>query len=351
MEQTPFEDQQFDAVFCYGVIFLTDWKKSLREFYRILKPGGILYVNANSAGWYMFLWNEEHNKANDFNPRKIVAKTFTDTINFQMSGKFEKEMSLIIESEELIDELISLGFVNTKTGSEGTLKLSPYDLEVEPFFIGDYKGQKAVYEVYAEKKKSLMCSASLKTTQTLRVAFVGNIANNFFREAMAIRSTRLEIDLFLNFKLADNTMLPESDQPELKNLYPNWIKDFEGFKTSKLAMLAFFIGLPGGLRRLNIKMINVLNKYDLCVFSSKESWFIPFLNNKRIFRCTGSDLTVAPLFKFSEYKKLQGQKTGHLIQDFRPALEWRIKRKLSSKAIQSADFVDVSCGVVFSNAS
>ena len=52
IESLPFEDESFDAVFCNGVIFLTDYKTALREFFRVLKPGGSLYVGYDGLAWW-----------------------------------------------------------------------------------------------------------------------------------------------------------------------------------------------------------------------------------------------------------------------------------------------------------
>ena len=79
----PYPSSTFDAVFCYGVIFLTKWKDTLKEFYRVLKPDGKIYVNANGLGWYIFLWNTEHNKTEDYDPKKVAANTFKETICYQ----------------------------------------------------------------------------------------------------------------------------------------------------------------------------------------------------------------------------------------------------------------------------
>src|SRR5688572_20637550 len=49
-ESLEFEDSFFDAVFCYGVIFLTDIRKTLVEFHRVLKRNGRLYFTANCLG-------------------------------------------------------------------------------------------------------------------------------------------------------------------------------------------------------------------------------------------------------------------------------------------------------------
>jgi SAM-dependent methyltransferase len=55
LEKLPFPDASFDAAFCYGVFMFTDMPRAAREFGRVLRPGGRLYVNANSIGWYVHL--------------------------------------------------------------------------------------------------------------------------------------------------------------------------------------------------------------------------------------------------------------------------------------------------------
>lgn len=52
IEELPFPDAAFDGVFCNGVIFLTDWRKSLSELQRVLKPGGRLYMSFDDLAWW-----------------------------------------------------------------------------------------------------------------------------------------------------------------------------------------------------------------------------------------------------------------------------------------------------------
>lgn len=148
----PYADASFDAVFCYGVIFLTPWRKSLVELTRVLKPGGTLYVNANGLGWYIFLWREEHNKADDYDPRMIVARTFADTLSYDRDGIYQSGMNLIIEPNDLEMEIRKLGFSNIHTAPEGELHLNPDTPAPKPFFKGEYYGQAGVYEVLAKKQ-------------------------------------------------------------------------------------------------------------------------------------------------------------------------------------------------------
>lgn len=58
IDSLPYDDGTFDAVFCYDVIMFTHIEKVLREFYRVLIPGGRLYVCLNSDGWNWYLVEE-----------------------------------------------------------------------------------------------------------------------------------------------------------------------------------------------------------------------------------------------------------------------------------------------------
>jgi SAM-dependent methyltransferase len=52
----PIDDATCDGVFCYGVMMFLDRQKVLQEFYRVLKPGGEMYICTNAFGWWLKLW-------------------------------------------------------------------------------------------------------------------------------------------------------------------------------------------------------------------------------------------------------------------------------------------------------
>ena len=151
LDMMPYPDRYFDSVFCYGVIFLTPWRKSLAELTRVLKPGGKLYVNANGMGWYMFLWKEEHNKADDYDPKAIAAQTFLDTLRYDRDGVYKQGMNLIIEPESLAAELRRLGFQDIKLDAEGCLHLNQNVPAPKSFFKGEYYGLPGIFEVSGTK--------------------------------------------------------------------------------------------------------------------------------------------------------------------------------------------------------
>jgi SAM-dependent methyltransferase len=51
----PFEDAEFDGLFCYGVFMFLNPDEALAEFRRVLKPGGKLYICTNGPGWWLSL--------------------------------------------------------------------------------------------------------------------------------------------------------------------------------------------------------------------------------------------------------------------------------------------------------
>jgi SAM-dependent methyltransferase len=152
IDALPYPDACFDAVFCYGVIFLTPWRQSLAELARVLKPGGTLYINANGLGWYMYLWQEEHNKADDYDPKAIAARTFADTLRYDREGFYEPGMNLIIEPKSIEAELQRLGFLSVECASEGTLHLNKAVAAPKPFFKGEYYRQVGIFEMCGTKR-------------------------------------------------------------------------------------------------------------------------------------------------------------------------------------------------------
>lgn len=58
IESLNFPDAYFDFVFCFGVIFCTNFRKSLSELLRVSRKTAGLYFSLNGDGWYEFLIDE-----------------------------------------------------------------------------------------------------------------------------------------------------------------------------------------------------------------------------------------------------------------------------------------------------
>lgn len=134
----------------------------------------------------------------------------------------------------------------------------------------------------------------------MKVAFYGNVCNNYYTLAKALRN-HLNIDahLYLNHKV-DIQNLPESDDPELKNNYPDWIHYGRQWDP-----VPFF-------KKLDRTFIRELNKYDVVFVSEFGVMLAPYLRAKTLFYVTGADLTQLPFpGKFS-----------HKFKNFIDRLKW-----------------------------
>lgn len=148
-----FADGFFDAIFCYGVIFLSPWKKTLKEFSRVLKPGGKVYLSANGFGWYKNLWFNQPNKTTDYDPQLVVAKVLYNTWKYNNGYPVDPGIGIIIQTNELKTELQRNGFTDIQIDSEGCLRSKRFENEqITPFFNGCYDGDLGVYEVLASKR-------------------------------------------------------------------------------------------------------------------------------------------------------------------------------------------------------
>ncbi len=148
IDNLPYENEFFDAVFCYGVIFLTPWKKSLAELVRVLKKGGTLYVNANGLGWYKHLWYTAHNQTEDYDPQLIAANAWKNTHSYNKNDEAPFPCDIIIEPNQLKNEAEKLGLTNIKCDGDGLLG-NPENKNT--FFQKEYFGDVGVYELIGVK--------------------------------------------------------------------------------------------------------------------------------------------------------------------------------------------------------
>ena len=169
----PFNDNSFDAVFAYSVLPFCDWKKALTEFKRVLKKGGLLYCNANSWGWYMYLWDRKHNHNKCYSPKHTAAQVLNNSLEYDLTGKKKDINDLLITPDILVKsmeernlEIISCTQEGFSSFSEHYTKKSSYrnnqsllshilnnddgnESSYIPFMLGNYQNQVAVYEVIA----------------------------------------------------------------------------------------------------------------------------------------------------------------------------------------------------------
>lgn len=95
----PFEDQTFDVVVCMEVLeHITAQEEALREFYRVLRPGGTLVVSVPDAGF-----EQEWERLNRFGnphhlsvpPRAVVERYLSDFEETRWYSQFDAVASLV----------------------------------------------------------------------------------------------------------------------------------------------------------------------------------------------------------------------------------------------------------------
>lgn len=150
LESLPLDDQSVDGIFCYSVIFATDWLRSLQEFRRVVRPGGQLYLTANDIGWTLQRWLESPNAAPDHDPREAAARNFLNTVQYEKHGIAPETGQIIIARERMCERLEMSGFSVVASGAEGTI--STGEESAEPLCQGSYRGLPAVYEVLAVRE-------------------------------------------------------------------------------------------------------------------------------------------------------------------------------------------------------
>ncbi len=150
IEKLPFDDNAFDLVFSYSVIFCADYRKALKEYYRILKPGGKLYFNTNGLGWYLYNMLEGHNETTGFSPKQMAISAINTTIKYYAEGVTTPGTCIITPKSIVINDLMEYGYKNILIDDEGKINLNP-EIKIKPFFMGEYCGEEGIYEIIAVK--------------------------------------------------------------------------------------------------------------------------------------------------------------------------------------------------------
>ena len=116
----------------------------------------------------------------------------------------------------------------------------------------------------------------------MRIALYGNVANNCYQIANALRSySDIDVHLYLDTR-EKSAFLPENDNPALKDNYPDWIHELPLNPLNTL------------LTPWRSPLIAELNRYDFVLVSGFGPVFAQFLTTPWCFYSTGADLTLTP---------------------------------------------------------
>jgi SAM-dependent methyltransferase len=144
LENLQFADSCFDGVFCYSVLYLTDFERALREFSRVIAAGGILYICSNALGRFLYEIIKRPNPAADFNPRRYGLLTLRNTLLRKRTGLSGATGAVATSRRRTCRMLENFGFEILGAGPEGSVGKCG-----RSFHRAKYLGLENVFEVLA----------------------------------------------------------------------------------------------------------------------------------------------------------------------------------------------------------
>lgn len=150
MESLPFNDNSIDGVFSFSAIYYGDYTQALREFSRVLKPGGWVYFSANAAGWYLHNLIKNPNPSENFSPRKMAINALWNSLKAAAGYQIEGERSVCVNTAKRT--LSSAGLEIIDMGGDGCIRL-PNTKKPKSFFPEKTLGLTAVFEMLCKKRR------------------------------------------------------------------------------------------------------------------------------------------------------------------------------------------------------
>jgi len=135
LEHLPYLDKYFDYIICYNAWMYTDRVKSLGEMFRVLKPGGKIYLGCIAGLGYYLLLTLQGMKEGNRNLIFTALRAIKDRVYMT-----EKESRKLLEKQ---------GF--KILGLSGAGVLGDPKVKIEPDFRIKKIGFWNIYEILAEK--------------------------------------------------------------------------------------------------------------------------------------------------------------------------------------------------------
>jgi SAM-dependent methyltransferase len=148
----PFAEDSFDAVFCYSVVYMGDWREGTSELVRVTRPGGTIYVSANALGWHVYnLLNGHNAAAGPFgSPRQMAWATIRQTIGSRLGKKYGADQQSFISPRSLCAQLERCGARVDQVAADGRAGIPELAKPIQ-FFKSKKYGLDSVYEILATK--------------------------------------------------------------------------------------------------------------------------------------------------------------------------------------------------------
>lgn len=145
-ENSGVASSSIDAVICHGTFMFTDMEKTLKEFHRVLRPGGMVYLTANTIGWYLHLIFDRIIRGREYSLWPSVNQIIRRTLRRRSSN-------VIVSKSGLRRRLVRAGFEVGKIYSLGEIGQDSWNFESPPGrHPATFYGLPSVAEAIAIKK-------------------------------------------------------------------------------------------------------------------------------------------------------------------------------------------------------
>lgn len=146
LEELPYPDGTVDALFCRGAFMFSDTARTLSEFRRALRPGGLAYLDANGPGWTAHMFWDLGIMSHHWGNTTSAAMTALRTALGRGRNVFFRRSALRALAE-------GAGFTVVGCGPEGALSCPAGERDaVPPIYPERFFGLDAVHEILLRKE-------------------------------------------------------------------------------------------------------------------------------------------------------------------------------------------------------
>lgn len=154
LEMLNFPDAHFNAIFSYSVLYFTNHHRVIKEFSRVLKDDGVLYICGNGLGWYLHNLLDENVSRRGFDRKAMAIEAIENSLQYYQTGVRKPGQQLIISLKALSSLLEENSFYVIDTGGEGTINKGKEKF-IKSFFNEKYYDNEGVYEILAKKRNEI----------------------------------------------------------------------------------------------------------------------------------------------------------------------------------------------------
>jgi len=142
MHAIPYPAHSFSSVFCHGALMFGHIPTVIREFARVLEPGGRVYANLNGFGWYLHLLVDRGIRKGNLAPCLMALKAFLNALML-------KKKYIPVTEKNIGNWFDAAGFRVEHIGPNGSMNQRTSNYRVGT--LDSYYGFAGVMEVIATK--------------------------------------------------------------------------------------------------------------------------------------------------------------------------------------------------------